>query len=166
MKRIFALTLAFLMLLPLCACASQSLNADIATEEKKTAEENKTEQETGPIVYPEGFSVGYSRIDITPTSWPTLFYNGEYADSAHDRFVCADDLSVFHESALGFVCHGSRTCMQILDSLFFPWSASAQSFAVFAAGAVCAGACAECRYCGYYGTRQRYLYHYHRKNHV
>ena len=39
MKRIFALALALMMLLPLCACASQSLVEEGATAEKKTAEE-------------------------------------------------------------------------------------------------------------------------------
>ena len=66
MKRILALILTLVMLLPLCACASQSLEAK--TEEAKTEEaETVTEEvkETGPIVYPDTFSVGYARADIS-----------------------------------------------------------------------------------------------------
>ena len=41
--------------------------------------------ETGPITLPDGFSVGYSRKDITPTTWPAfLTENGGMADKAHD----------------------------------------------------------------------------------
>ncbi len=101
MKRLIALTLALVTLVSMVACSSS-----LATEEPtadETATEVKTEEkttrtnsdedlikETGPITLPQGFSVGYARVDITPTSWPTLFYNGEYAKSAHDplQFTC------------------------------------------------------------------------------
>ncbi len=93
MKRLIALALALVTIFSLVSCSSS-----LATEAQTTVEETKTQAatkpagndidpvitETGPITLPEGFSVGYSRIDITPTSWPTLFYNGEYANSAHD----------------------------------------------------------------------------------
>ncbi len=92
MKRLIALALALITLFSMVACSS-SLNTEEPTaEETKTQKDTKTEgkkdeyviKETGPITLPEGFSVGYSRIDITPITWPTLFYNGEYAKSAHD----------------------------------------------------------------------------------
>ena len=86
MQRIFALILAVLMLLPLCACSS-SLSAPEpgATEEKVPAKnDKKTEEEEegeGPIVYPEGFAVGYGIGDITTT--PIPMYNAT-AESVHD----------------------------------------------------------------------------------
>ena len=86
MRRIFALILAVLMLLPLCACSS-SLSAPEtgATEEKVPAKnDKKTEEEEegeGPIVYPEGFAVGYGIGDITTT--PIPMYNAT-AESVHD----------------------------------------------------------------------------------
>ena len=85
MKRILALALTLIMLLPLCACASQSLDAGNTAEEKKTAEENKTEKETGPIVYPEGFSVGYATIDITGAV--PIAYFGGVANGVHDPLL-------------------------------------------------------------------------------
>ena len=74
MKRILALILTLVMLLPLCACASQSLEAK--TEEAKT-EEKKTEEaeKTGPITYPEGYSVGYATIDISGQT-PIAYFGG------------------------------------------------------------------------------------------
>ena len=101
MKRLIALILTLITLFSLVACSS-SLPAETATGEKtaetKQEEAKKTAENpneylvkgTGAITLPEGFSVGYARVDITPTTWPTLFYNGEYADSAHDplQFTC------------------------------------------------------------------------------
>jgi len=95
MKRLIALILAAMMLFSLAACGSSSLESEPVapkqTEEKKTvqstppaATQDEIVLETGPITLPEGFSVGYARVDITPTAWPTLFYNGEYAKNAHD----------------------------------------------------------------------------------
>ena len=86
MRRIFALILAVLMLLPLCACSS-SLSAPEtdATEEKVPAKSDKKTEEKeegeGPIVYPEGFAVGYGIGDITTT--PIPMYNAT-AESVHD----------------------------------------------------------------------------------
>ena len=88
MKRILAIVLVILTVLPLVACSSSLANEPTAEETKTEVktEEKKTEEEkqTGPITLPQGFSVGYSRQDITPISWPTLSYNGDYAKSAHD----------------------------------------------------------------------------------
>ncbi|MBE6712147.1 MAG: hypothetical protein E7580_01360 [Ruminococcaceae bacterium] len=93
MKRIFAGLLALMTLLSLVSCASPSLESaqpqataeakTVAEAEKKT-EKKEDEVKAGPITLPEGFSVGYARRDITPISWPTLSYNGDYAKSAHD----------------------------------------------------------------------------------
>ena len=87
MKRILALLLALMTVLSLVSCSSGLATETATAEETKTAAgEKKTEEgkETGPITLPQGFSVGYSRKDITPTHWPTLSYNGDYAKSAHD----------------------------------------------------------------------------------
>lgn len=66
MKKLFALALALLMLLPLASCGGGSLVADETNTKPETAEA-KTEEikDTGPIVYPDTFSVGYARADIS-----------------------------------------------------------------------------------------------------
>ena len=99
MRRLLALLLAAVTLLSLASCSSglateeptaeEETKTEVKTEEKKT-EAEEIVLETGPITLPQGFSVGYARVDITPTSWPTLFYNGEYAKNAHDplQFTC------------------------------------------------------------------------------
>ena len=82
MKKIVALICLLAMLLPLCSCASSSL----ATDETATAEgETKTEtkkEEKGEIVYPDAFSVGFSRVDITPQT-PIPIYD-TVATGVHD----------------------------------------------------------------------------------
>ena len=71
MKRILSLVLAVLMLLSLCACTSSSLaSEETAGATKETQAETKEAKETGPIVYPEGFSAGFGRTDITPEIFP------------------------------------------------------------------------------------------------
>ncbi len=83
MKKLIAILCLFAFCLPLLAC-SASLPQTEATEENKTAE-TKTEsekKEDGKIVYPEGFSVGYARTDITPTTELPIF-DGTGTD-AHD----------------------------------------------------------------------------------
>ena len=87
MKRLIAFLLSLICLLSATACSSSLSTAE--PDETATAEQKpqKTEeqQETGPITLPEGFSVGYSRRDITPTTWPALLTeNGGYANKAHD----------------------------------------------------------------------------------
>ncbi len=67
MRRIIALFCLLALCLPLCACGGGSLSleetkTEVKTEEEKT-EASKTEQKE--IVYPEGFSVGYARADIS-----------------------------------------------------------------------------------------------------
>ena len=85
MKKIIALICLLALLLPLCACSSS-----LATEETKPAEtkteEVKTieEKETGPIVYPDTFAVGYSIIDITTTPLP--MYDAT-AETVHDPLM-------------------------------------------------------------------------------
>ena len=81
--------LALLMLLPLCACSSSLAVDETAakTEEAETAEGTKEEKETGPITYPEGFSAGFGRADITcevpatigPNNTATLIADPLYA---------------------------------------------------------------------------------------
>lgn len=63
MKKIFVLFMALVMVLPLCACASSSLVSE-ETKEAKT-ETKETVEEKGEIVFPEGFSAGFGRADIT-----------------------------------------------------------------------------------------------------
>ena len=84
MKKLIALLCLLAICLPLAACASQGLDTPALTKEETKTKEEKTKEEkkTGPIVYPEGFSVGYARTDITPkTELPV--YDGRAA-SAHD----------------------------------------------------------------------------------
>ncbi len=83
MKKLIAILCLFAFCLPLLAC-SASLPQTEATEENKTAE-TKTESEkkdSGKIVYPRGFSVGYARVDITPQAALPI-YEG-VGESAHD----------------------------------------------------------------------------------
>ncbi len=66
MKKIVSIFLALVMLLPLCACASSTLASDETAQETATATgEGEEQKKTGPIVYPEGFSAGFGRADIT-----------------------------------------------------------------------------------------------------
>ncbi len=77
MKKIISLICLLAMLLPLCACS-----AGLATEETQTKAEGTKEtateevEETGPIVYPEGFSVGYATVDVSGTIFPMTYYGG------------------------------------------------------------------------------------------
>ncbi len=84
MKRLIALLLALFTLLSASACSSGNLEESPATE-KNEATETAQQKEPSEISLPEGFSVGYSRKDITPTTWPAfLTESGGYADKAHD----------------------------------------------------------------------------------
>ena len=97
MKRILTLILALLMILPLASCAASLATEETneeptKTEAKKTAENKKEETSTeeplptGDVVYPEGFSVGYNRQDISPTEFPIISYAqfDRTAQSIHD----------------------------------------------------------------------------------
>lgn len=69
MKKAIALICLLAMILPLCACSGGNLSA-ITTEEGTVTQEKKTaatkeEEENGEIVYPDGFSVGFGRVDIS-----------------------------------------------------------------------------------------------------
>lgn len=85
MKKILSFLLAFATLLTLASCSS-SLSVEETKEETATAAESETEmeeKETGPIVYPEGFSAGFGRRDISPEH-PMLIGTNQYADTVAD----------------------------------------------------------------------------------
>ncbi|MBE6712170.1 MAG: hypothetical protein E7580_01475 [Ruminococcaceae bacterium] len=98
MKRILLLLLTLAMLLPLVACSSESLSEQQPAEKKTTAKEEESKAETkdpleeeeplptGKPVYPDGFSVGYNRQDISPTEFPIVSYAqfDRTATSIHD----------------------------------------------------------------------------------
>ncbi len=96
MKKLISLFLALITLLSLCACSSglaTEETADSKTETREEKKEAKTEEKeteeplpTGEIVYPEGFSVGYSRVDVSPTEFPIIIYSQfeRSAKSVHD----------------------------------------------------------------------------------
>ncbi len=72
MKKICAFLLALILLFSLVSCASSLGEEEITetlTKEVKGEKEEK-EKDKGPITYPEGFSAGFGRGDITPTSLP------------------------------------------------------------------------------------------------
>ena len=71
MKKILSLLLAFTMLFSLVACSSsldtEETNGVTVTEEKnEETKEAEKEKDTSPIVYPEGFSVGFGRAVVNP----------------------------------------------------------------------------------------------------
>ena len=72
-----------LTLLSLCACSAPSLEAETA-ETAKSTEEKKTEGEKGKILYPDTFSVGFGRTEITPTEFPIDLGGGAIAISVAD----------------------------------------------------------------------------------
>ena len=92
MKRLIALILTLITLFSLVACSS-SLPAETATGEKtaetKQEESKKTAENpneylvkgTGAITLPEGFSVGYARVDISPD------YTVPYASNTYSTHV-------------------------------------------------------------------------------
>ena len=91
MKRILALILCILMLLPLCACAS-SLPAEEPSGTAETKAEEKESVKTedpyaitkDPIPLPAGNCVGYARVDITPEQYPVYISSGMNAKKALD----------------------------------------------------------------------------------
>ena len=100
MKKTLSLILVFCMLLSLFSCSSsiameESKTGETATEENKktaTEEETKEEVDTSPIIYPQGFSVGYARAVVNPANGTGL---GGYS-SADTRLsqVILDDLKL------------------------------------------------------------------------
>ena len=86
MKRIFALICLLAICLPLAACSANLTLPETKTPEKKPAVQKKTEEEEeeDPIIYPEGFSVGYSIADISYVPLP--IYEGT-AESIHDPLM-------------------------------------------------------------------------------
>ena len=65
MKKLIAFFCLLAICLPLCACGTSSLSqAQTATAEKQP-EKTEEAKETGPIVYPDTFSVGFGRVDIS-----------------------------------------------------------------------------------------------------
>ncbi len=85
MKKTIALALALTLLLPLCSCATTLTLPEAEEEPKKTvSKKEETEEEFDPIVYPEGFSVGYSIADISYVPLP--IYEGT-AETVHDPIM-------------------------------------------------------------------------------
>ncbi len=91
MKRILSLLCMIAVLLGSVSCSSglvaqQTTGTDAtAKTNEKVASTTEEEPQTGPIVYPEGFSVGYARVDITPDK-PFKIYNGT-GKSTHDPLM-------------------------------------------------------------------------------
>ena len=91
MKRILSLICLLAILLSTVSCSSgleanQTAEATPTQTKEEAASTTEEEQaETGPIVYPEGFSVGYARIDITPDKAYKI-YNGT-GKSTHDPLM-------------------------------------------------------------------------------
>ena len=82
MKKLIALLCLLALCLPLCSCASAGL---AVTETKAGENVTEEEKETGPIVYPDTFAVGYSIGDITCTT-PLTMYDA-IADTVHDPLM-------------------------------------------------------------------------------
>jgi hypothetical protein len=68
MKRVLALILCLSMLLSLAACSSSLVTEETAEETKTEAVTDKpqADNKNDTIVYPQGFSAGYAKGDITP----------------------------------------------------------------------------------------------------
>ena len=77
MKKALALLCLLAISLPLCACGGGSLTAE-QTATAEGAAPTKTEEikETGPITYPDAFSVGFGRADISGPL-PVTVWEGE-----------------------------------------------------------------------------------------
>ncbi len=93
MKKVIAFICLFATLLPLCACSSDLPAEEAQTqtrEEPKTVKATETQEEdplpTSEIVYPDTFSVGYNRQDISPQVLPipTFSTYGYEGKSIHD----------------------------------------------------------------------------------
>ncbi len=80
MKKIIVLLCLLAICLPLISCGGSNLAIEETVTQTKTEE-----KETGPIVYPDTFAVGYSIGDITCTT-PLPIYNG-MADMIHDPLM-------------------------------------------------------------------------------
>ena len=67
MKKIIALFCLLAMILSLCACSSGSLAIEEPETEPETKEQKTeaTKEEKGKISYPDTFSVGFARADIS-----------------------------------------------------------------------------------------------------
>ncbi len=86
MKKIVATLIALALCLPLWACSS-SLEVTETEEEQETVTQvtetkEKIEMPEGEVKLPEGFSVGYSRFDMTPDV-PMPTFDGAVAKSVH-----------------------------------------------------------------------------------
>jgi len=93
MKKLIALFCLLALCLPLAACSSELGAAGTLPEREETKTETEKENagkddEKGEIVYPDVFSVGYGRADITPA--PGLAIYGGVGESTHDPmlFTC------------------------------------------------------------------------------
>ncbi|MBR5295153.1 MAG: hypothetical protein IKU24_01025, partial [Clostridia bacterium] len=90
MKKIIVLFLLLALCLPLFAGCASSLESGLEEIGTKTEEQKEPEeQETGEIVYPDTFAVGYATIDIsgTPSEGAPLDYYGGKATGIHDPLL-------------------------------------------------------------------------------
>ncbi len=76
MKKILAFILALALILPLAACSSGLATEETKTETKEEIKKTETAEETGEIVYPDSFAVGYARMEI-PSSPPHPSQSGD-----------------------------------------------------------------------------------------
>ncbi len=89
MKKIAVFVLVLSLCLPLLFGCSSSLSVDETetleevTKEEVTKEEETKEATWDPDSMPEGFAVGYSRVDISP-ELPIHTYDGAIAHKIHD----------------------------------------------------------------------------------
>ena len=65
MKKLIAFFCLLAICLPLCACSSSSLSPEQTVTGESAATKTEEVKETGPIVYPDTFSVGFGRADIS-----------------------------------------------------------------------------------------------------
>ena len=65
MKKLVSLICLLALCLPLCACGTSSLSQEQTATAEKQPEKTEEAKETGPIVYPDSFSVGFGRVDIS-----------------------------------------------------------------------------------------------------
>ena len=84
MKKILAIILAAITLFSLVSCSSSLATEETKTEEKTTEAKTEEIKETGPIVYPDSFAVGYSIIDISTVPLP--MYDAT-AETIHDPLM-------------------------------------------------------------------------------
>ncbi len=83
MKRLLSLLCLICVLFSTVACSSSLTVTETAENKTENVTAETEENKTDKIVYPEGFSVGYARRDITPTAFPIPIYDRDATD-VHD----------------------------------------------------------------------------------